>query len=108
MISINSTDGGAGFIRKIQRTGGTASGGSSPKIKREETFGSVFRGTSDIIEISGCRPESSGSVLKETKENIMNDISRDANPGKLDNLKNLIASGSYSVSPDDLAQILSE
>ncbi len=108
MISINSTDGGVGFFRKIQRTGGTASGVGTPKIKSEESFGSVFRGTSDIIEISGCRPENSGSVLRDTKENIMKDIGRDAGPGKLENLKSLIASGSYSVSPDDLARILSE
>ncbi len=109
MISIKSTDGGAGFFPNVRRTGGTASGRVGPaKAERAETFGSVLRGTADTVEISRHGPESSGSVLKKTKENILTDINRDADPDALDGLKGLVASGNYVVNPDELARILSE
>lgn len=109
MMIIRSTDGDTGFFSNIKRIGSTASKqGDFEPIKRSEPFGSVLRGKTDIIEISSEKSEGSVSTLKETKKNILGGISRDADPVTLDGLKARIEAGTYSISPDELARILSE
>ena len=106
---IRGTDGSTGFFSNIKRIEGTLPEREDPaKVKRPESFGSVMRGKTDIIELSSGKPEEPVSTLKETKKNIMDGISRDADSVTLDGLKARIEAGAYSISPDELARILSE
>lgn len=104
---IKSTDGSEDFFSNIRRVGGTLPGRAAPaRANRPETFSSVLRGKTDTVEISSRRTD--GSVLKEIKEDTMSGIGRAADPVTLEGLKSRIAAGDYSVSADELAQILSE
>lgn len=105
---IRGTDGGTGFLSNIKRIGGALPEcKESAKVKHPESFGSVLRGKTDIVEISSGKQEPV-STLKETKKNILDGIGRDANSVTLDGLKARIEAGTYSISPDELARILSE
>lgn len=75
-------------------------------MRAGSTFRSEMRERTDSIEISSGKADSSRAVLEKTKEQIMHDINRDTGAEALQNLKDRIASGKYTVNPDELAEIL--
>lgn len=75
-------------------------------MRAGRTFRSEMRERTDSIEISSGMVDGSHAVLKEEKEHIMHDIGRDTDAKTLQNLKDRVASGNYTVNPDELAEIL--
>lgn len=75
-------------------------------MRAGSTFRSEMRERTDSIEISSGKADSSRAVLEKTKDQIMHDINRDTGADELKNLKDRIASGKYTVNPDELAEIL--
>lgn len=81
---------------------------TNPADSNVPTFDSVLRGKTDTIQISSQRSSDGHSVLKDTKSDILGDISRDADPVKVQALKSSVSSGSYTVDANELAAILAE
>jgi anti-sigma28 factor (negative regulator of flagellin synthesis) len=91
-----------GFFSDIRQT--SASRDDSLQNERAESFGKVLRGKMDTVEISAHKTER--SVLKETRNNVLRDLKRPADDATLKNLKERIASGTYSVNIEEIAAIL--
>jgi anti-sigma28 factor (negative regulator of flagellin synthesis) len=91
-----------GFFSDIQQT--SACKEDSIQNERAESFGKVLRGKVDTIEISAHKTER--SVLKETRNNILRELRRPTDGATLNELKNRIASGTYSINDEEIADIL--
>lgn len=77
------------------------------------SFSTAFRrsaktpaaGRTDKIEISG-QTEPDASLPEQIGGSVRRAISADADPARLESLKNRVAAGTYSADPADLAHIL--
>lgn len=98
---------GGGFFPEMRRAAESAPlREDARRTEGAEEFGRVLRGRTDSVEISHRGPES--TVLRDQKENVMQELKRPADQVTLDGLRNRIASGTYSVGADELAEILGQ
>lgn len=92
----------SGFFSDIRQP--SACRDDSLQNERAESFGKVLRGKMDTVEISAHKTEQ--SVLKETRNSILRELRLPADRVSLDELRNRIASGTYSVNDEEIAAIL--
>ena len=91
-----------GFFSDIRQT--SACREDSLQAERAKSFGKVLRGKMDTVEISAHKTEE--SVLKETGNSVVRELKLPADRVTLDELRNRIASGTYSVNDEEIAEIL--
>ena len=82
---------------------GAVSAAPSGAARRAESVPAA--GRTDKIEISG-QTEPDASLPEQIGGSVRRAISADADPARLESLKNRVAAGTYSADPADLAHIL--